>query len=342
MSQEITLSDEAVRSLIPAFEHIREAVILFDKDKNVNYYNQSCTSLFQLEKKLEQNNPETLRTLFEEIIVDHNRILNDGTIERTDSSLATIAERKLTTRDSRTFRAKVHTTTLIGSKHTIIGYVVSIIDLSEIATLKNILNQGKKLENFGLHALAVGMSVLQRTTTGILISPLLRMTEWIGQQETQAKLSSTITSLTECFDYLVSTEISIRVQIAKDYLIAVKEQHLLLLLSYMTLHAARFVGQDGEIIISTSKFEPDVGITLLLEAESHAAPSMDTEDPLSQLILEEVEIPKQLEDDAQENLTHTGLMAAQQLAFQYRTKIEYQHSTDTLRMRIRLPISGER
>ncbi len=334
----------------PSFEHINDGIVLFRADGAYLYSNTSAKKILGISKakegkslnevgnsyseKLPDEEHAYIRDIIHPILQAHTSALNDPSVQRSDSSLTTEGEVLLRRFNQQTFPARVHTTTLTGQTASAYGYAITILDLSTRAHLDSLLQQSKRLEVFALHAMSIGLSVLKTTSSGILISPLLRMAEKIEEQPAECQLSASMTTLTECFDFLLPANISIKIQMKVDGTLALREGHILQLVSYMALHAARYVGPGGEIALTTQDTGP--GVMLSLEAESLQFIPETRGDPATTLLREEIQIP---EDTPLPESTSvpTGLIAAQKIASTYRTQIQYQQRDNFLRMRVELP-----
>jgi hypothetical protein len=172
----------------------------------------------------------------------------------------------------------------------------------------------------------------------VVISPLRHIDEYFQDLPLATDLNTSLTSLLETLDIVISPKVTVRVGVEQDLTLAISQPDFFQLVGHMVLHAVEHAGATGELSIETGKSIPGQGVAITITAESRKVTPMVQEDKISHLIHGDFSDLLSFSDLSEK--TSFGLVAAQKIAEIYRSSIEYQQPQQTIiKVRVRLPVS---
>jgi PAS domain S-box-containing protein len=316
-------------SLQEALDLARDAIVLFDLRGEPYYMNSRAGDLFGIERLPDAEAFNFVRDRLREGLAAHRkRDANDRS--------ASTAEVSLQRADGRSFFAGLRTKTLYSRDGALFSFAMSVNDLSELDQLSATLGQAQRTRSFGLLAAAGSLQLLEQTNTQSL-TPLIAIERMIEQAQRSAPLNSTLTSLLEFLDLVISPSVVVKVSVKEDYVIGMRSADLFQMLGHLILYAVEFAGPSGEVLMSFAEFEPGEGIPVTLVAKSKKVTPFVQDDYLSALI--QGQLLNIGSGKPVANKLASGLIAAEEIANRYRSGIQYRNPDfSELKLRVVIPI----
>lgn len=326
------------RSITTAFDCVREGLLIFNSDYELTFCNFNGRSLFGLSTPPTKDDAVVLEKYFRSFLTEHEKLAGKQSNEQYP---ATTFEENITRIGGQSFAGTFRVTTLRAQDGAPVGLAVAVTDLSELDQLTNTLTQAQRTRSLCLLAAGCSLNFLNATggsdAGGIIVSPMLRLEEYLATTEKTCFLNSAITTLLEFIDLVISPNINIKVQVKNELRLAIRPADFFQLVGHMILHAVEFAGRSGETNISIGDNVPGEGVTLLVISKSRKVTPFIPNDHLANIIQGNLTPPGTT--SRHENKLSIGLAAAQEVASRYRTSIEYQsNSGGAMKIRTRLPV----
>lgn len=321
------------QSLIGAFNSIREGIAICDHEFDLTFVNSSGATLLgikpshtleQVRKAVEQFVPFLRK--HEELHPSSSRTSQAGTDVSTFNPLVSRL-------DGRTFKAEVRVTALRGSERQLVGYSLSLTDLSGILQLSQLLVQAQRTRSL---ALLTGAGCSHLFGAGPIHAPLQQIEHFLEQEAPSASLGDTMTYLLELLDVVIPPGIDVKIKAKGDWLVAFRRSDLFQLVGYITLLAVENAILGGEVILDVDPNQNRaVNFTVSSRAESRIRFLHD--DLVSQIIEGSLTHIKH----GQQNKVSQTFAAAQRIASRYRSTVVVDRASELeMKMSVDLPLAS--
>ncbi len=323
------------RSIISAFNIVREGLLIFNSNFEYSFGNASSRMLLGLDQHTSAEQILAVEKLFRQLLVQHHKNTRTRKPGPGQDHPISQFETSLTRVDRRAFRANVRISSLYATDNHLMGYTVSVTDLSELDQLSNSLLQSQRTRSLCLLAASASTKLISSSFDNITLSPLNKLTPLLEQNEKKALISPILTTLMEYLDLVISTDTRVKVKSKEETMVALRPTDLFQLFGHIILDAVQFAGKAGEVMIDVSGSIPGEGVTALITGQSRKVTPFIPNDYLANLIQGDITAGSTSEESAKMNI---GLAAAQEIAAQYRTTVEYQTTSEGKRkVRVKLP-----
>jgi|GEM_PF-3486084 len=323
------------RSFFNAFHLMREGLLLFGPDFNLLFANQNAKTLLGIE---DTTPVDVLEEMFRSFLQQHER--NTSTSRNLRAQVSKF-EALLNRTDNQSFRSMCRVSTLLDYNMEVCGYACAFNDMGEMTQLTLTLLQAQRTRSLCLLTAACSVEALDPATSNSpLISPVIKIEQFLRGHPQFCSLNAVLTSVMEFIDLVISPDITVKVNVSKDPDVSMPGADLFQLLGHLILHAVEFSGRGGETLVQVDPTVPGEGVPVLIIARTKRVTPFLSDDRLSELLQGDLQLASNAE-----NLDKmaVGLSAAQKIASQYRTNIEYRHANDsTMKLRIKLPPSFRR
>jgi len=322
------------RSFFNAFHLMREGLLLFGPEFNLLFANKNAKTLLGIE----DNTPvDLLENMFRTFLQQHERNTSSSHNLRTQVSKF---EALLSRTDNQSFRSLCRISTLLDFHFNVSGYACAFNDMGEMTQLTLTLLQSQRTRSLCLLTAACSLESLNPPTSGILVSPITRIEDFLKNNPGYCSLNSVLTSVMEFLDLVISPDITVKVNVSQNPDVSLSAADLFQLLGHLILHAVEFAGRGGETLIQVDPLVPGDGVPLLVIARTKRVTPFLSDDRLSELLQGDLQLASGPENPDKMSI---GLAAAQEVAEKYRTTIEYRHGSDaTMKLRVKLPPSFRR
>jgi DNA-binding response OmpR family regulator len=325
------------RSLVTAFDSVREGLLIFNSNYELSFSNVSARLLLGTQFPPTNEDALQVEKIFRPYMVEHEKSTSST---QSADEMGSSYEATVNRIGGRNFAVGLRLTTLIAHDGVPIGTAVALTDLSELDQLSNTLTQAQRTRTLGLLAAGCSLQFLSQTgsTGGVIVSPVMRLEEFIQNSPKECFVNISLTTLLEFLDLVISPDISVKVNTRSDVKLAIRPADFFQLAGHMLLHAVEYAGRAGEALLDVGDNIPGEGVTLVVTARSRKVTPFLANDHLSSLI--QGELSTLGKSGRSVNKLSYGLTAAQEVADRYRTAIELQGgSGGILKIRVRLPAS---
>jgi len=319
-----------------AFHSIREGLLLFDTNYQLIFVNQSARHMLGLEQAHSPEHFAEIARQFRPIIKQHEICTRNHDPTAQLPLPCSKQEAVIQRFDKASFAAILNITSLMRNGRATAGYSLALTDQSEVRHLANTLLQAQRTRSLCLLSTAAALHFLHTFHKGTYISAFPYLEQILQQTPRACHLSTTLTALLEAVDLVSHPDVTVKVRLQQDLLVAVRPSDFMQMMGHMVLHAVEHAGLRGEVDIDCSRNIPGEGVTITVHALSRRVTLFPAHDQISQLIQSDFSQVENLQELA--NKLDAGLLAAQKIAERYRSSLEYQTQGDTeFRIRVRLP-----
>lgn len=324
-------------STIYALNSTREGMLITNAECEAIFLNKAASMLLGLDKLKEDQNADAVIDQFEPTIREF-RLRNRAAQTTGPEAPRAYAELSITRLDGRSFKAAVRVVELHGEVGECTGYAVSLSDLSELQLLANSMLQAERTRSICL-MLAAGCKTLSGSEPlGTPTAPFSYLQNKLDAEPQQCDLNATLTTLLEIIDPVISPNVSIKIDIPNELLIAVRRSELLTLAGHLILHAIEFAGFSGETEISAEPTDETPGrVKFLVTSDSKRVTPPISHDLLADLIAGN--FSRFIPGDGSSDKVFFGLQAAQAIGDKYKIYVEMKQVSETrLKIRAKLPL----
>ena len=302
---------DSFSALLEIFDHMPRGVIFLDAELNLLHINSLAFKLIG-DPELSANR----KTI--------NKILKKARDPEVPVLIAGTDGRELST-----------TVTPISSGETLIHTII-IEDLSELSHISEIHHTSQRTRTLTLLTAAASLTFLQKTGTGVIVSPLLRIEEFLKNESMTTSLNILSTSLLEFLDLIIDPNVVLKVDIREERPVAVLPSDAFQIIGHLLLYAVDFVAGKGEISVVAEEYTPGEGVVLTFIADTRRLSPINSSDYLESALSAE----HLLNDAAPAGKLSFGLQAAQNIARAYRCEIEYrQPQENIIKLRVGFPLA---
>lgn len=217
-------------------------------------------------------------------------------------------------------------------------YVFYLRDIALDIHIKKLLQQSARTRGLALMGLSLSRRLFPNNSLGLPTMPLSNVQKLIESEPRRSFLNDSLSVLLDILDLILESNISLRVQSERDFILALRSSDLIQLLGELIFLASDHCASGGEIRIETDQSESDpLMARLIVTARSERANPYFVEESLAQL-LESYLSP----DNSNKKLDNTKLASTLQaielICARYGTQLESKQSSQFERsFRIKLP-----
>ncbi|MBX7136696.1 MAG: hypothetical protein K1X83_01845 [Oligoflexia bacterium] len=310
-------------------------MIVFSERLDLEFINNAALTLLGLEQQNGSQDALWIKENFEELIVNHrpSRPTPKNALGVEPAKLP--ANLAVTRPDGLVCRFAPEIVELI-DKHGRIKYIALILhETAQLSQLHHSLLLGQRTRSVGLMTTAACIRLIESAYLGSGSSVLNCSQEFLEGLPKKSRLNLCLTRLLEFVDLLLSSGISLRVDVEENLDLAVTSTDLIQLLGQMLLYASEFIGGHGEIRIKGKSDSPGNSAAIEISCISKRGLPFLPNPRLSRLLAGKFD-----EDPSEPSHSKLGfgLIAAQKIAQKYRSAIEFKSpSEQEFRVRVKLP-----
>lgn len=325
------------RSLISVFDTVRQGIVVYDAAAQAVFGNAALRLLLGLPQGLSPAQLQAEVAQFSPLIEEYR-----AQLKQADHSVVTSAykECQVVRADRQSFQGALRISHLGAAPNNIVGFALSLSDLTEEHQLFDIVRQSERTRTLGLICAAGCRNLFDSRTLGHPTAPLGFLEGMLGRDEPRLNLSRELTVLLEILDVVMSSQIGLKVKMEREFELAVRPADFFQLIGHLLLSAAQHASSGGDVEISARERSSEPGtVSILITSRSQRTTPLLPNDLISRIIRGDLWQMSAAGPSSADHKLALGLGAAQAIADRYRSYVELKDPSANERViRVTLPM----
>lgn len=324
------------QSTINAFNTVHDGLLIVNPDYKAIFLNLAVRKILAVPDEVTEQQLADTITQYVPLLKDHENRLRLAKTHAQPSEDFSSFDQKFVRMDGHSFRGVARVMALRGASNEIIGYAMSLTDMSSLQHLTNKLSQIERTRAFALLLSATCMRLSGSPHFGVPGSPTKYLQEGIARENLGADVGTVVTSLLEVVDLVINSETVVRVALNSNWHVAVRPSILIQILGHLIFYAVENSGIGGEVMVEAEENSAKQEVALIVTAVSRGLSTLLSDDYLGTLV--RGDFSKISSDAPAASKINFGIGEAQRLAHEIGRTIEMKRSAEALKVRIKLPI----